>query len=218
MDTFYSQYEQDKFIYDSLFKIESSGRFSNRHNSGFFVDIGAYDGKALSNTLHFENLGWKGLCFEPIPDVFKKLVENRPGAECHQCVIGHQERESTTFLQVTGPAEMLSGVLDYYDSAHMFRINKETFESGGEQNGIDVEMHTLDHFLLPGTEIDYLSLDTEGGEPIILENILKNFTPKVISVEANYQAEAQRILEFTKEKYDLVKQLGCDMILVIKQQ
>jgi hypothetical protein len=107
----------------------------------------------------------------------------------------------------------LSGVLDYYDAAHMFRINKEAFETGGTQEGITVKMITLDHVLAPGTPIDYLSLDTEGGEPIILENILQNFTPQVISVEVNYQADYDKINSLIRGKYDVVNKLGCDIIL-----
>ena len=46
---FYSQFQQDKFVYENYFK--------NKQN-GFFVDIGAYDGEIDSNSLFFENLGW----------------------------------------------------------------------------------------------------------------------------------------------------------------
>jgi hypothetical protein len=48
----YSQYGQDTFVYENFFK---------NKNDGFFVDIGAYDGVSLSNTLSLEELGWSGL-------------------------------------------------------------------------------------------------------------------------------------------------------------
>jgi hypothetical protein len=44
---FYSQFQQDKFVYENYFKDKQSG---------FFVDIGAYDGEIDSNSLFFENL------------------------------------------------------------------------------------------------------------------------------------------------------------------
>jgi FkbM family methyltransferase len=155
------------------------------------------------------------LCFEPIPEIFKTLEINRPGSQCFQKAIGH-ENKNVEFLRVTGYAEMLSGVLDYYDSRHMFRINKETHENNGKQDGIIVEMCTLDQFIVPGTKIDFLSIDTEGGEHYILENILKYFSPQVITVEVNYPNEAEKIVNVIKEKYDIVKQLGCDLILKSK--
>lgn len=40
-----------------------------------FLDIGAYDGKTFSNTLRLAELGWSGLCVEPAPSCFIKLLE-----------------------------------------------------------------------------------------------------------------------------------------------
>ena len=64
----FSQFNQDKFIFENFFPVKSDG---------VFVDIGAHDGITLSNTWFFENyLGWTGYCFEPNPSLFAKLVEN----------------------------------------------------------------------------------------------------------------------------------------------
>ena len=35
---------------------------------GYFVEVGAYDGVDLSNTYHFEQIGWHGVLVEPDPD------------------------------------------------------------------------------------------------------------------------------------------------------
>jgi len=203
MTQFYSQYGQDKYIYETFFL---------NNFDGFFVDIGAYDGVKLSNSMFFENLGWSGVCFEPVDNVFQKLVENRPKTKCYNCAIGH-ENKKVEFLKVIGNADMLSGVLDYYDSSHMFRINKETFECNGDQIGIEVDMCTLDKIIDLGTKIDYLSIDTEGGEPKILKNILTNFKPKIISVEVNYQKDYEELVKILFDQYEIVKNLGCDLIL-----
>lgn len=42
---------------------------------GRFLDIGAYDGKAFSNTLKLAELGWGGVCIEPSPSVFPALMK-----------------------------------------------------------------------------------------------------------------------------------------------
>jgi hypothetical protein len=39
---FYSQYNQDKYLEESVFK---------GYKNGFFVDVGAHDGKSFNNTL-----------------------------------------------------------------------------------------------------------------------------------------------------------------------
>ena len=66
----YSQHGQDLYVYETFFK--------NSAAKGCFVEIGAYDGVTLSNTLLFErHLGWSGLCIEPLPSAFEKLRTNR---------------------------------------------------------------------------------------------------------------------------------------------
>jgi hypothetical protein len=68
--TFYSQYKQDWFLENHIFK-----GFKN----GYFVDVGAHDGKHINNTLYFEeNHNWSGINVEPIKEVYDKLIENRP--------------------------------------------------------------------------------------------------------------------------------------------
>jgi len=206
MPIFYSQYGQDKYVYETYFSDKSNG---------CYVDIGAYDGIKLSNTYIFEKIGWGGYCFEPFEEVFEKLKVNRPNSKNFNFAVGHKN-DKVNFLKVIGEPEMLSGVLDYYDNQHLFRINKEVFECDGSQEGAVIDMITLESVIPLDTHIDYLSLDTEGGEALILENILKIFTPDVISVEVNYQEDFDKLQQITKEKYNIVKQLGCDLILKLK--
>lgn len=44
--------------------------------TGHFLDIGAWNGITYSNTYRLVELGWRGVCVEPSPYVFPKLVEN----------------------------------------------------------------------------------------------------------------------------------------------
>ena len=63
--TFYSQFGQDAFVFKEFFE--------NKQN-GIFIDIGAHDGESFSNSKFFEKtLNWKGICIEPIPEVFQEL-------------------------------------------------------------------------------------------------------------------------------------------------
>src|SRR5688572_20755153 len=63
----YSQFGQDMLIGDVLF----------RGREGVFVDVGARDGKVLSNTLYLESLGWTGIAIEPHPDFYAELQQLR---------------------------------------------------------------------------------------------------------------------------------------------
>ena len=62
---FYSQYKQDEFLENTVFK---------GYKNGFFVDVGAHDGKTINNTLYFElNNNWKGINIEPIEKIYNKI-------------------------------------------------------------------------------------------------------------------------------------------------
>jgi len=176
---YYSQCGQDKWIVETLLP----GR-----TGGVFVDVGAHDGVTFSNTYFLEkNLGWQGLLVEPIPDVFRKLIENRRSTAVHGCV-GPQSGRAK-FRIVTGYAEMLSGLVDRYDPRHLERIRKETAEHGGSCREIEVDCFRLDELLAKHgiAEIDYLSIDVENAEFSILETIdFGRFRIRVIGVENAY--------------------------------
>lgn len=118
---FYSQFKQDKFLHQKVF---------NGKREGVFVDIGAHDGVSFSNTYFFEkSLGWKGICVEPIPEVFERLKNNRTAICFQGCIC--DKYETASFLRVKGYAEMLSGILENYDPKHVERIHNEVSEKGG---------------------------------------------------------------------------------------
>ena len=86
---FYSQLGQDKFLFENFFR---------GMRGGVFVDVGAYDGVALSNTYYFEKeLGWQGICIEPNPLAFEGLSQNR-NCVLLNCGVGGQE-ELLEFLE-----------------------------------------------------------------------------------------------------------------------
>ena len=111
---FYSQYGQDKFIIENFFKNKTTG---------FYVDIGANDGINLSNTKTLEEIGWKGVCVEPLPDKYGQLIENRI-SECLNIAISNKD-DILDFLFVEGYPQMLSGLVENYNPKHLERIKFE---------------------------------------------------------------------------------------------
>ena len=68
-EKFSSEAGQDKLIKDKFFK--------NQH-SGFFIEIGAFDGIEGSNCHYFEKYErWEGVAIEASPKQFQKLEGNR---------------------------------------------------------------------------------------------------------------------------------------------
>lgn len=179
--SYYSQLGQDRFLNENYFKNKADG---------VFVDIGAHDGNKYSNSKFFENLGWAGLCVEPILDVFDRLKQNRK-CLCENYAISDTEGEDE-FLLVRGYAEMLSGLSKEYDPIHLNRIKNEINYYGGDKETIKIKTLRLQTLLDKHNinNIDYLSVDTEGNELKVLKSIDFNKTKiYLITVENNYQSK-----------------------------
>jgi FkbM family methyltransferase len=196
---FYSQHYQDQFVYENFFK--------NCSESGVFVEVGAYDGITLSNTLFFEqHLGWTGLCIEPLPDAFAKLKVSRR-VPCVNCAVSDMVG-TATFLDVALPnvEKTWSGLKANYDARHMQTVRKEN----GIIRHIRVEVQPLGGLLDAHriSQIDYLSIDTEGSEWKIIRNFdFRKYDVRIISIENNYKDEKIR-KHLINAGYRLVRTFG----------
>lgn len=175
---YYSQYGQDKMALEIL----------EYKKSGFYVDIGANDGISFSNTKSMEDLGWGGICVEPDYDVFRKLNNNRKSININAAV---SDRTGTAkFTKIVGGTQMLSGLSEQYSTEHLDRIRKETAENGDKVEEIDINVITFDELMKNSPNIqviDFLSIDTEGSELLILKSIdFRKWDISVLSVEDNY--------------------------------
>lgn len=198
---YYSQFNQDAFVYENYFK---------ERTDGIFVDIGAYDGIIGSNSLFFEKLGWQGVCIEPNPEMFKKLQELRK-CRCVPYAISDKS-ETARFFQIKegGPAT-LSGLVDEYSQQAIARINEEVNQEDQNFDYIDVKCKAFGS-TVKYKHIDYLSLDTEGNELKILQSIdYSEYFIDVITVENNDYD--QKFIDFLTQKgYQFVTRLGCDEV------
>jgi len=179
---FHSQYQQDKVIYETFFR---------NKKDGIFLEIGADDGVDKSNSLFFErSLGWWGMCIEPRPNAFKKLIKNR-SCVCENVALSNT-KGTGEFLSIHGWGKGLSGLTQNYDQRHKIRIKNELLSQQGQDSSteiIQVRVVKLSELLEKHgfTEIDYCSLDTEGSEFDILRSIdFDNFRFNVMSIENNY--------------------------------
>lgn len=150
--------------------------FFNNENDLYFVDIGAFDGKTLSNTYLLEKkYKWTGICSEPSPESFKKLKA------CREVICDNNAvyNESGLTLQFS-ECHLLSGITNLID-AH-------TIAKKGTQ--IPVTTITLQDLLEKNNSppiIHYLSLDTEGSEFKILQSVnLNQYKFLYINVEHNF--------------------------------
>jgi len=148
----YSQAGQDLWVMRDVFDYKTSG---------FFIDIGAYDGVHLSNTYWLEkNLGWQGICVEADPKTFSLLRKNR-NCKCLNACVG-ASNQKVSFLSGKGP---YSGALETCLGAETKKI------SGGES--LILETSSLKDILKicnAPSVIDYLSVDVEGMEEEVMSS------------------------------------------------
>jgi len=206
---YFSQYKQDEFLDKVLL---------NKMQNGFFIDIGAHDGISISNSLFFEkNRNWKGICIEPNPSVYDKLITNRKSLNLNVCI--GDKNDNVSFNQIEGYSEMLSGITDKYDSKHIERINSEILDKGGKINTINVKMIRLDTIQeLKNQIVDFISIDTEGNEFDIIKSInFKDVFVRIIVVENNYgNKEIRGYLK--KFNFILVTILNTDEVYILKSE
>lgn len=205
---FESQHGQDQYVYKEFFK--------GKKSPGFFVDIGAADGIGFSNTLFFEKeLGWRGICVEPHSGYYSKLVKNRRNSICVNGCIADFTGQGI-YMEITGDAQMLSGLVDKYDKRHLERIENEVKENGGTVKKNKVKCYKLNEIFEKNNveHVDYFSMDVEGSELAILKTLdFDKFSFGVFSIENNYDDPAIRSFMRSKGFY-VTKNLGTDEIYV----
>ena len=204
---YYSQYNQDKWLNENIFK---------NKKDGVFVDVGAHNGITINNTYFFEKeLNWTGICIEPIETIYNKLTSNRKAESILGCA--YNRDGTVSFNQLDGYTQMLSGISNSYNERHNNRINNEIEAYGGSRKTIEVKCFTLATILSERniTHVDYLSIDTEGSEFEILEGIdFDKVTIDIIDLELNYPDEDyEKFHNFlTSKGYKFVIHIGGDII------
>jgi FkbM family methyltransferase len=197
---YFSQSGQDYYLHRYLGLNRGKGRF---------LDIGAHNGVEISNTFFFEKeLGWQGLCVEPIPEIFKKLRANRT-AEC-LCAAASDTDGSAEFVILEEGKET---------GSHLKRDCDEDGKLSGQKT-VRVQTVDIGKLLLEKNLInfDFVSIDIEGGELEIFEHILKSgIVVHVVAMELNMDF-VQMDYRMNQHGYELSAQVGADRIYVRKKR
>ena len=173
MVNYYSQQGEDRLLVE----------FFNHKRTGFFVDVGAYDGVYLSNSYTFEKMGWTGVCVEACREYYELCVANRPRSKCYHAVCLDRECAQVKFRAERGG--LFSGVNT--DEAHANFCYRENHIHFDGFRTVELPATTLDMLLSGyGGEIDLVSIDVEGAELAVLKGFnLDRFKPRVLLIEAN---------------------------------
>jgi FkbM family methyltransferase len=178
----------------------------SKYSNGFYVEIGASDGIELSNTYLLEKNGWDGICAEPIPEKFEKLVKNRNCKFSNRAVYSVSDEEVD--FDICNSYSLLSGISSSID----------TYKQHVDSDKTTIKIKTisltdlLDNLNAPKF-IEYLSLDTEGTEYDILRTFdFNKYKFGIIHVEHNYceprRTNIRNLLQ--KNNYTFIKENNWD--------
>jgi len=209
MEKYYGQFEVDKYLDAEIF---------NKKKDGYYVDIGAYDGVCGSNTYFFANVGWHGICVEPIKKAYENIKSTRKNCVCFNGVVSGGSEEECGFMHVEGAPEMLSGIIENFDIRHESRIDAEIERDGGNKQTIKSK-NFLFSSVVDQKKIDLLDIDTEGGELKILQSIdFNKYHISVLLVENNYgDSSLHDFLCVTTEKFYFHRNVGPNSIFINKE-
>lgn len=180
---------------------------------GFFVEFGAADGVVGSNTLMLEkDLGWRGVLCEPVPSAFAELVDSRPGSVCVQAAVSIDDRREYAFSVVPKVLQL--------STISAFKFGDMHADLRTESTEITVPAIDINDLIEKGQPkenvVDYLSIDTEGGELDILKRLdFDRWRIRIVTVEHNHrEKEMKEIPELMAarnfERIDLADFTGLD--------
>lgn len=192
-----SQSGQDRWVIDYFTK-----RCGTMPTGLLFVDVGAYDGRMMSNTYTLETeYMWDGICYEPDPEVFELLCHRRQ-CTCVNKAVSNAPGEAK--FQINHDRTW-SGLVGYARELQ----HKPVVDT------ITVPVVTLaDEFRERDMDsIAYLSIDAEGADLHVLQGIdFSAVDIDVITVEVN-KADAEAIHSLlTTEGYTKAGMLGVDAV------
>lgn len=147
-------------------------------NGGYFVELGANDGVAQSNTLYFEReRGWRGVLIEPILHNFIRCRQNRSAENHFVCAACVSSAHPQPFVKLayanlmTTPLGLESDIDDPLQHAESGQVYLPQGESTVE---VMASARTLGDILKDAgapPRIDLLSLDVEGAELDVLKGL-----------------------------------------------
>ena len=173
------------------------------YRNGYYVELGANDGRSQSNSLHFErHKGWRGLLVEPSPTAFQHCVMTRSPRNAIVCACCVEPENAGALVPLEFFNLMTTRVDGNQDQDLETLLPSLRLNEGGDPDlafRFGAEGRTMSSLLDeagPPDLIDFLSLDVEGNELNVLKGLdFSRYGFKYLLIEArNFQEVADFLL------------------------
>lgn len=182
---------------------------------GTFLDLGANDGKTLSNTRALAELGWCGVLVEPSPQAFPKLKklygEEKKGCfYVYNCAIGNHNGNGV--LHDSGE------LLKKGDRALVSTLVKqetERFSKSVAYEDVEVKVYRWKTFYnrLSIKKFDFVSIDCEGLDLDILKQMdFGTLGVQVLCIEWNGKRELKQEYDKIMKDFKIIYTSGENLI------
>ena len=175
------------------------------YEGGFFIEAGANNGFAQSNTYHFENVkGWRGILIEAIPELYLRCKKSRKKSIVFNCaLVSKSFPDKYLRMSYANLMSTVEGARGDIKKNHKYvqRIKKPY--------SVLVLARTLTSILdeCKVKNIDLFSLDVEGYELEVLKGLdFQRYRPKYMCIEVWDRKEIEDyILPYYKVVEELTK-------------
>lgn len=209
---FYGQKGEDSYIYNMFFK-----DIKNK----IFIELGAMDGIAYSNSKFFEDeLGWTGILIEANPFLFEKLKINRPNCKTYNALISDLDTDlDFKYFNNLGVSCVEKTKPINHDRLY-FNSKRPQF-ANQPQGSIKIKTVTLANIIENSgyNKIDFMSLDVEGHEYNVLKSIdFSKVEIYVILVEMlDDNNDNEKIINLLlKNNYIFHSEIGRNKVFILK--
>lgn len=173
----------------------------NSNDPKYLVDVGAHDGKYLSNSWPFIQAGWNAIAIEPLPVAFDELVKNHRNhrnVTCINMACAEKPGSLPLYIGIDGENGQMSTLCT---------DDNEWFQQNRSSKSILVQVDTLTN-ILDGqrwpAQFPILLVDAEGMDYEVLLGLdFKKYQPRIIVTE-EYVSNPEK----HQNKYALLRSMG----------
>ena len=166
------------------------------------VDVGCHKGQFLDEYIRCSPKGTH-YAFEPIPYLFEQLIENYKSARVFNYALSDKSGETSFFILPDKPA--LSGLNE-----------REAIQKELPREKITIRTERLDEVIPKEVKIDYIKVDVEGAEGLVISGALDTLKRNRPFVVLEHGEDSSLLFGITSENvYDmLVTQCGLNISLL----